>query len=363
MKRALYLIAVLAIVIAASSFSFTWFSRADRELIASGTLEARNINLGSKTGGRIVQVLVREGERVQPKQLLIVLDDAELTARLTQARGRVGQAQANLDKLVRGSRPEDIAEARAAALLGESDKGFRNAEVAQAHADLERAQADAVNAERNFQRIKRLVAKRAESREAYDDAEAKLRMAQAQVRSQQHAVAAAEGRLRAAKAVRERAEHGSRQEDIEAARAELTLAEGELREAEARLAEHEVHSPAAGVIEVMDLRPGDLVQPNAVLIKMLEPDQLYVMVYVPETRIGGVRLGQTAEVRVDAYPGETFTGKVEQIRQQAEFLPRNVQTPEERVHQVIGVKLRVDNTGNKLRAGTHADVKFLPVTD
>jgi multidrug resistance efflux pump len=90
----------------------------------------------------------------------------------------------------------------------------------------------------------------------------------------------------------------------------------------------------------------------------LEADQLYVMVFVPQGEIGRVRVGQAANVLVDAFPNEPFQAVVEQIRQHAEFLPRNVQTKEEREHQVIGVKLRVDNPESKLRAGINADVRF-----
>ena len=82
------------------------------------------------------------------------------------------------------------------------------------------------------------------------------------------------------------------------------------------------------------------------------------MVYVPETLIGSVQIGNAAQIQVDTFPGQTFPAHVEQIRQQSEFLPRNVQTKEERVHQVIGVKLRVENRNSLLRAGVSADVQF-----
>ena len=91
---------------------------------------------------------------------------------------------------------------------------------------------------------------------------------------------------------------------------------------------------------------------------LLEQDQLYLRIYVPETRIGRVRAGQRAEVRVDSFPGRVFQADVEQINQKAEFLPRNVQTREERVHQVFGVKLRIRDPEGRLRAGMAADVKL-----
>ncbi len=360
MKRFLLLL-LLAGVILPLATAFDWLAfrkPAGESLVVSGTLEARNINVGSKIGGRITRVLAREGDHVEAGQLLVVFDDAELKAQLTQARGRLDAARSNLEKLEHGSRPEDIAEAQAATDRGPNDRGYLIEAVAQARADRERAGADSLNAEQNFRRVRELVRSGALPAQSYDDAKARLDAARAAVRAAEHAVAAAEGRLRAAQAVSERTERGFRPEDIDAARAEVMRAQGELDEAQARWIEHEVRSPAAAVVEVLDRRPGDLLPPNAIVARLLEADQLYVVVYVPETRIGSVHVGQTAGVTVDAYPGEVFGARVEQIRQQAEFLPRNVQTREERIHQVIGVKLRVDNRRDRLRAGISAEVRF-----
>src|SRR5215471_4195568 len=196
------------------------------------------------------------------------------------------------------------------------------------------------------------------SQQSLDNAHDRARSAHALVNGQSNAVSAAEGRLNAARAVSDKAQRGFRTEDISAARAELTLAEGQLKEAEARWAEREVRAPSASVVETMDLRPGDLLAANSPVAQLLESDQLYLMVYVPETEIGNVGVGQSAQISVDTYPHQTFNARVEQIRQQSEFLPRNVQTKEERVHQVIGVRLRVENRDNRLRAGVSADVKF-----
>jgi ABC exporter DevB family membrane fusion protein len=374
MRRLLVLLVLVAAVASVAVLSYGgiepayealraqgWFQPANQELVASGTLEARDISVGSKVGGRVVKVLVREGDHVQAGQLLVVFDDAELKARLTQAQGDLEAAQADLARLEHGTRPEDIAEAEAAAAARQGEDrrhGFRVEEVSQARADLQRIRVDAANAELRYRRAKELLGKGAVSHQFFDDAEAALKAARAQVAAAEYALGAAQGRLRAARAASERAVSGFRKEDIDAARARVLQARGGLEEAQARLDEHEVHAPAAAVVEVLDLRPGDLVAPNAITARLLEADQLYVMVYVPETQIGRVRLGQDADVRVDAWPDEVFSGRVEQIRQQAEFLPRNVQTREERVHQVIGVKVRVDNRDDRLRAGVSAEVRF-----
>ncbi|HZQ23599.1 MAG TPA: efflux RND transporter periplasmic adaptor subunit [Terriglobales bacterium] len=351
MKRKIAVI-VAVLIVGGFSAGFAWKSRGRDSLTVSGTLEARNISIGSKVGGRVSRVLVREGDHVEANQLLVVFESSELEGQLIQARGRVEAAHANLSKMLRGSRPEEIAEANAAS------NGYREAELAQAQAELERARTEEANAERELKRTEVLTDGGAMSQQSLDNARDRVRAAHALVNSQINAVAAAQGRLNAAKAVSDKAQRGFRSEDIEAARAELTLAEGQLKETEARWAEREVRSPAAAIVETMDLRPGDLLTANSPLAQLLEADQLYLMVYVPETQIGNVQIGKAAQVRLDTLPGRTFQAHVEQIRQQSEFLPRNVETKEERVHQVIGVKLRVENTDNRLRAGISADVQF-----
>lgn len=351
MKKKIAVI-VIGLFIGGLTVAYARKGRGTDSVVASGTLEARNISVGSKVGGRVSQVLVREGDRVAQNQLLVVFDSAELEGQLLQAKGRVEAARANLEKMLRGSRPEEIAEARAA-----SD-GFRGAELSQARADLDRSKADLANAERELNRNEELARAGVVAQQVLDNARDRYRAEQARVSASGNAVTAAEGRLNAAKAVTDKTQRGFRAEDISAARAELTLAEGQLKETEARWAEREVRAPAAAVVETMDLRPGDLLAANTPVAQLLEADQLYLMVYVPEIQISSVGVGQSAEIHVDSYPHESFSGRVEQIRQQSEFLPRNVQTKEERVHQVIGVKLRVENRENRLRAGVSADAQF-----
>lgn len=352
MKKKMAIIAIV-LVIGGLGAAFAWRKAGADSLAASGTLEARNINVGSKIGGRVTRVLVHEGDQVKPDQLLVTFDGAELEGQLFQAQGRMQAARANLAKMLHGSRPEEIAEANAA-----SD-GYREAELAQSQADLERSRADEANAVRELQRAEALTKAGAASQQSLDNARDRERAAHAQVSAFTNAVAAAQGRLTAARAVALKMQRGFRSEDIAAARAELTLAEGQLKETEARWAEREVRAPSDAVVESMDIRPGDLLAANAPIARLLEADQLYVMVYVPETQIGSVRLGQKAQIRVDTYPNQVFQAHVEQIRQQTEFLPRNVQTKSERVHQVIGVRLRVENRDNLLRAGVSADVQFV----
>jgi multidrug resistance efflux pump len=120
-----------------------------------------------------------------------------------------------------------------------------------------------------------------------------------------------------------------------------------------------VLSPSDATVEVLDVRPGDLIAPNNPIATLLERNEIYVRIYIPETEIYRVRVGQKAQITVDAAGRSVFDGEVEQINQQAEFLPRNVQTREERVHQVFGVKIRIDDSSHRVLPGMAADVKIV----
>ncbi len=117
-------------------------------------------------------------------------------------------------------------------------------------------------------------------------------------------------------------------------------------------------APADAVVEVVSVRPGNLVPAGRIVITMLETSQLWVKVYVPETDLAHVHLGQHATVRVDSFGNREFEGHVGQIASQAEFLPRNVQTKSDREHQVFGVKIYVDNAQQTLKSGMSATVRL-----
>jgi multidrug resistance efflux pump len=144
---------------------------------------------------------------------------------------------------------------------------------------------------------------------------------------------------------------GTRPEQIAQARAQVA-------EVDAQLGEMKIVAPSDSVLEVLSVKVGDVLGPNRELATLLLPGHLWVRVYVPEPWLGRIQLGDAVTVRVDAFPGRDFAGVVEQINRGAEFTPRNVQTVEERIKQVFGVKVRLDSSGNDLRAGMSADVAF-----
>ncbi|HVO56926.1 MAG TPA: HlyD family efflux transporter periplasmic adaptor subunit [Dongiaceae bacterium] len=359
-KRVAIIVLVLAVITGAGILYGGWFKR-DTGLTGSGTVEARNIRVGSKVGGRIDKVLVREGDHVKQGQVLITFDDKELQASLEQSR-------AAAEKAKRGFRKEEIEEARASMLAAKADyemrkNGFRTEDVAAAQADYERAAADEVRTRLDAERYDALAQKDLVSKQQRDTADANWKMALAQKDNAQHKldemkrgyrpeeIASAEARYLQAQASFDKFERGNRKEDVQSAAALYAYDE-------ARFREREVLAPSDATVEVLDVRPGDIIAPNTPVATLLESDQIYVRIYVPETEIGRVRVGQKALVTVDSASKQPIDGVVEQINQQAEFLPRNVQTREERVHQVFGVKVRINDPAHRVLAGMAADVKL-----
>ncbi|HEY7574495.1 MAG TPA: HlyD family efflux transporter periplasmic adaptor subunit, partial [Thermoanaerobaculia bacterium] len=154
-------------------------------------------------------------------------------------------------------------------------------------------------------------------------------------------------------------ERGSRPEEIDAARAGVAREEGQLAYLERQRQDLIVRSPADGVLQTIDLRPGDLVAAGQPVATILEPDQIWVRVYVPEPRLGLVRVGQKARVRVDTFPGRDYPGHVVEIRQRGEYTPRNIQTLEQRMDQVFGVKVAIDPNSD-IKPGMAATVRLEP---
>ena len=166
----------------------------------------------------------------------------------------------------------------------------------------------------------------------------------------------------ASEAERARSAADAEEKSLEAARMRVVQMRAQLAEIDSELAELNVVAPNDCVLEVLNVKVGDVLAPNQELATLILPQHLWVRVYVPETWLGLIALGDPVRLRVDSFPTEDFAGTVEQINRQAEFTPRNVQTVEDRIRQVFGVKIRLQNHDDKLRAGMSADAVFPKVS-
>lgn len=370
------LLSLLPTILLWSNCSSQGFSLSkDPAQVFSGTIETREIRVGSKAGGRVTEVLAEEGQEVQPGQPLVRFDIAELQTQRAQAEARIAQQQARLARLQHGARPEELAQARAVTATAratyESVRTWpRPEETEQARASLAAAEADVSSAEAAFKRTQRLhdsgdiaqqdfesASFRLDNIRARRDAE-KKKLAVMLNGNRSEDIRAAEERYRQAQEAERLVIAGPRTEEIADARAQLAEAQARLDQLKVQLAEGEVKAPSQAIVEAVTVRPGDLVTPNQSVVKLLESKQIWVRIYVPEPQIPGIKIGQRAKIRIDGdkFKDQAFDGVIEQINEQGEFTPRNVQSRNERNHQVFGVKVKIDNREGYLKSGMAADV-------
>ena len=369
---------VLALLTIAGATAWYWPRHDGPEVLKlPGIVEVQEVRLGSKIGGRVGAVHVRESQIVEPNTLLVSFDSPELVARRDAARARLEVAQANLDKVNRGPRDEEIAEAKGAAEAAKAryDKmlaGFRDEQKEQAKYDLEAALSEEKQTADEMTRMQLLSGTSAASKSEYsfalmarDRARARVKNARANYdmmmtgnRPEEKAEAKAEAER--ANAHYLMLKNGSRTEDKAAAYASANEAQAALNEAEANLKEAAIVAPERCFVQTLPVRSGSLVAAGQPAIVVHRTEDLWVKVFVPSTDLGKLKLGQAVEVSVDSHPGKKFPGEVTQISAVSEFTPRNVQSLDERKHQVFAVKVHVTDNEGVFKSGMAADV-FVPL--
>lgn len=374
-KKKLIIPIMLAIVLAALvGYRYVW-SRADSDpgtVRLSGNIEVTDAEVSFKIAGRVEQRLVDEGQMVKQGQTVALLDQADLAQDVAINQAQVQAAQAALDELLAGTRPEEIAQAeanmqRAQWALNELLAGSRPEEIKASEATAERARADMEHQKFILDRVNSLheqkVATNEELRDAqaaYDLAEAthneavaKLLLVKEGPRKEQ--IDQARAALAQAQQAYTQAKNGPRKETIEQARAKLEQARQSLALAQTRLGYATIVSPLTGVVLSKNIEPGEFVSPGTPVVTVGDLVNVWVRAYINETDLGRVKVGQPAKVTTDTYPGKAYQGQVSFIASQAEFTPKNVQTQKERVKLVYRVKIDITNPNMELKPGMPAD--------
>lgn len=292
-------------------------------LVANGTIEATEVEVSSKLPGRLAQLLVEEGDQVQAGQVIARLETSEVEAEVAQAQAALARAEAQLKELIAGSRLQEIEEARA---------------------NLQQAEDNLKLARDDWSRFDSLFKEGAISAQERDRAKNSVEIAQSQLKAAQERYALV--RI------------GPRPETIEAARHERDRAKAALGMAQVRLRDSTILAPLAGIVLTKRAEQGEVVNPGFPIVILIDADDLWLRVYIPESEIGLVSIGQAATVTVDSFPNRRFEGKVVEISSKAEFTPRTVQTKKERVNLVFGVKIRLDNHERLLKPGMPADTEI-----
>ncbi len=344
--------------------------------VVSGFIEADEIRVGSRIGGRVAAVHIGEGDHVTASQLLVELEPFDLLERKQEAEATLNSRQAELDRMMHGYREEEVAQAKSiyeqrVAEYNKMKNGPRPQEIEVAKARRIVAEAELTLARQNHTRLLRLYEKSAATAEAIDQAGERLQAATAQVAlreqeldllesgTRQEDLDQALARRQEALAAWQLTQHGYRVEEIAAAEAARDAARYAVDAVTQQMKELKINSPVDGTVEAMELQQGDLVAPSAPVLSLLDDRNLWVRAYVPQNRLD-IHVGQQVTVTVDSFPKQPFQGRITFISRQAEFTPSNVQTPEERSKQVFRIKVSVENRDGKLLTGMSADVWFDP---
>jgi len=334
----------------------------------SGIVRAQDYALGSRVGGQVAEVLVEDGQSVQKGALLVRLDDSKLVARREVLVHAVEAAQAAYDDLKAGATPEQIQQARAELSGAEAQyrqalSGFRSEDIAAAQAQVDALQAEVDAAIKDAARMERLAAQGVVSESKRDAVVAKRDSLVAKLRAvkeklgkltkglRREEIEAAESAVAARKAVLAHLLAGATENQLAAAEAKVKQAQAELARLQLDIADMQVVAPVSGVVEEILVEPGEIAAPGQAIVSLLATDDIWIDAYVPESALGWVELGSTMKVVSDSYPDKRFDAEVVFVSREAEFTPRNIHTPEERVNQVYRVKLKPLSAPIPLRAG------------
>jgi HlyD family secretion protein len=323
MPRPLLIGLVALGLVAALFFGGRWWVDHEREVEAirgSGIIEVTQVDVAFEVRGRMIERSIDEGAMVDKGEPVGKLDDREYRLRVARATADKSAAEARYRMMTKGAREQEIDRALAAQEAADAELAMQTRE----HARIARLHAEGIVAQGERDRLENLLAG---ARARQDQARAQL----AQLRE------------------------GFRTEEIEAARAELQRATADLGLAELDLARCQLFAPAAGRVLSKSREPGEIVEPGTPIVTLGDLSRPWVNVYVGERDLGKVRLGMNAQVTVDSYPDAPFPGKVTFIAERAEFTPKNIQTPDERVKLVYRVKVEVESRDEALKPGMPAD--------
>jgi HlyD family secretion protein len=344
---------------------------------STGTITpVQSVNLSPKTAGVLKQLLVQQGDRVTQGQIVAYMDQEDVKGQLLQAQAEVAQAQANLEKLRNGSRPEEISQAQAR--LNQSKEqllalqnGNRSQDVAQAQAQVTSANARVNLANSKLKQYAQLKNAGAVSVERFNEisadaqtAVADLRVAQQklellQTGARREDVGRAQANVAETRAGYALTVKGSRSEDIRQAQAQVDSARGQLQVVQAHLADTIIRAPFAGIVTQKYATVGAFVTPttsasnttSATSTSIVAVAQdLEILAKIAEVDIGQIRLGQSVEINVDAYPEKVFQGRVRLISPEA-IVDQNVTTFQVRVSILTGQK--------QLLSGMNSDLTFM----
>ncbi len=343
-KKRISIVIFLVLLVSAGIFVRRWMTRPSATsdtITLYGNVDIRQVQLAFNDSERIERLLVDEGSAVHTGQLVAQLVQQHFQDAVAQSQSSVAAQQQVVARLLAGSRPEEIAQARA--------------DVAAAQADVEAEQANVTNAQLFFHRQQTLAEQQYVSLQIRDDAERTYLTSQANLAAKKQALVAKEQALQLAVI-------GPRKEDIAAAQATVKADVSALALAQKQLADTQLYAPADGIIQDRILETGDMVTPQTPVFTLALDNPLWVRAYLPEPEMGKVALGMRAWIESDSFPGQRFPGWIGYISPVSEFTPKNVETTQLRTQLVYRVRVYACNPDHRLRLGMPTTV-VIPLSD
>jgi HlyD family secretion protein len=288
----------------------------------SGTIECTQVQVAPQVAGRLLSLPPQEGDSVKAGDVVAKIDPADYELRRDEARAGLALAQAQLDLMLAGARDEDIQRARE---------------------QVNEAKAAAGAAEADYLRIKQVFEKKSATQKQMDDARAQAERTTATL------AAAEQGLVKLTR--------GNRQEEIRISQAQVDQARARLAVAEKAVADCTITAPMDGTVTTRAREEGEIVSPGSILLTLSRLDEVWLSIYAPEDRLSRVKLGAKARVKLDG-DKQMYEGAVTFISPEAEFTPKNVQTPDERAKLVYRVKITLANPDGLFKPGMPADGFF-----
>jgi HlyD family secretion protein len=380
-------IPLVIILIAGGALLYYYFLQNQRgegtDIPVSGNIEVTTVDVSFKIPGKIEGLSVDEGNQVQERQLIASLEHRDLLAQkakaeatLDAAKSRIPtlqknielQDQATLQEISQAEAAGDVAQARLQQLL----TGSRPQEIQAAKANLEQTQADTVKRKADMERAQKLFQDNYISAQDWDSAKNAYEVAAAnQKKAEENYALVVEGprkeEIAAARAQWEQAQASlklakARRIQVEVSRKELATAQAQVKEAasaieviQTQIEYSQLYAPISGVVLVKNSEPGEFIVPGGAVVTLGDMERPWLKAFITEGDLGKVKLGQKVSVTTDSYPGKVYPGKITFISSEAEFTPKNVQTAKERVKLVYRIKVALENPHRELRPGMPAD--------
>lgn len=385
--------AVLIFVVLAAIGVGAWYwwsgamSRNPNQIPVSGNLELTQVDLSFKTAGRMIELAVREGDFVKKGDLIAKLDSAQLEQQLMRDQASVASAESSLQQLQTSieyqaatidsdisTRRAELAQAQAH--LDELLAGSRPQEIQQAQSAVADARAWNDQAKSDWERAQTLFAREDISRSQYDQAKAKLDSTAAQLRQAEdklalvkegprsEEIAGARAQVARAQAAVQTAEANRielrrKQQELAARRAEIERSRAQAGMTQTQIADTVITAPIDGVVLVKSAEAGEVIAAGTTVVSLGDVAHPWMRAYINETDLGRVKLGDKVLLRTDSFKGKTYDGRISFISSEAEFTPKQIQTQEERVKLVYRIKIDVDNPRQELKNNMPIDAEIL----